>query len=103
MKPREVERTVDHLKNVFYVILIQRSKTISFFFYVAAQMDQQVAMCSVAALIKYLELLQDETNFSVFSMTTFDLSQYMRLDSAAVYAINLLPAQGEGIFFVFAV
>ena len=49
------------------------------------------AMAATAALIKYLQLLADEQNLARFSLATFDLRQFMRLDTAAVEAFNLLP------------
>ncbi|KAM7428847.1 MutS-like protein [Porites harrisoni] len=60
------------------------------------EMDLTHATAALASLIKYLEFLADETNFGQFHLSTFDLTQFMKLDAAAVRALNLLPNPLDG-------
>jgi DNA mismatch repair protein MSH2 len=60
------------------------------------QTDLKLAMGSAAALIKYLGVLHDTSNFGQFQLYQHDLSQYMKLDAAALKALNLMPGVRDG-------
>lgn len=48
-------------------------------------------MTATAALIRYLDLMRDSSNFGHYTLNHYDLKQYMRLDASAVQALSLLP------------
>eukprot|EP01049_Picozoa_sp_SAG25_P001159 SAG25_NODE_46_length_19040_cov_20.665699_7_plen_790_part_00 len=59
------------------------------------QLDQKTVMAATAALITYLDLLSDDTNSGGFTMQQYTLKDYMRLDTAVVRALNLLPQPND--------
>ena len=58
----------------------------------STELDMRLAMSSLAAVISFLQLVNDDTNHGVFSLVTFDLKNYMRLNASAMQALNLVPA-----------
>ena len=60
------------------------------------QSDLKLAMGSSAALIKYLNVLSDPSNFGQYQLYQHDLSQYMKLDASALKALNLMPGPRDG-------
>ena len=60
------------------------------------QTDLKLAMSSAAALIKYLGVLADSSNFGQYQLYQHDLSQYMKLDASALKALNLMPGPRDG-------
>lgn len=59
-------------------------------------LNSTCAMGATAALIKYLGLMSQTDMFGHFRIVQHDLSQYMRLDSSAIKALNLMPSAREG-------
>ena len=57
------------------------------------EFEHKVALSSAAALLTYLNLLSDEANLGQFALRTHDLSEYLRLDHAALRALSLFPEQ----------
>ncbi|KAF1737124.1 DNA mismatch repair protein msh-2 [Beauveria bassiana] len=60
------------------------------------QTDLKLAMGSASSLIKYLGILQDVSNFGQYQLYQHDLAQFMKLDAAALKALNLMPGPRDG-------
>ncbi|ETI24931.1 DNA mismatch repair protein msh-2 [Cladophialophora carrionii CBS 160.54] len=60
------------------------------------QTDLKLAMGSAAALIKYLGVMTDPSNFGQYRLYQHDLGGYMKLDAAALRALNLMPGPRDG-------
>lgn len=55
------------------------------------EMNLNLAMGSVAAGLKYLEVINEEFNMNKFFVKALNLEKFVHLDAAAVYALNLFP------------
>ncbi|KAF9508136.1 hypothetical protein BS47DRAFT_1398014 [Hydnum rufescens UP504] len=55
------------------------------------ELDLKIAMAATSALISYLSLTSDNSNFGQYTLLQHDLSQFMRLDASALRALNLIP------------
>ncbi|KAG8067639.1 hypothetical protein GUJ93_ZPchr0005g15911 [Zizania palustris] len=53
------------------------------------------ALGALGALVSYAELLADDTNYGNYTIEKYNLDRYMRLDSAAVRALNIAEAKTD--------
>lgn len=53
------------------------------------------APCALGALLSYADLLADETNYGNYTIRKYNLDSYMRLDSAAIRALNVLESKTD--------
>jgi DNA mismatch repair protein MSH2 len=53
-----------------------------------AEFDLKLAMAATSALISYLSLMADDSNFGHYHLRSHDLSQFMKLDASALRALN---------------
>ncbi|GIJ87608.1 mutS-like protein [Aspergillus pseudoviridinutans] len=60
------------------------------------QTELKLAMGSASALIKYLGVMSDPSNFGQYQLYQHDLSQFMKLDASALRALNLMPGPRDG-------
>lgn len=69
----------------------------------APALEKQLALGAASAVLAYLQLLSDETNFGRFALRSHDLKEFLRLDQAALHALNLFPEMsGSGTSNKFA-
>ncbi|CAH0390735.1 unnamed protein product [Bemisia tabaci] len=62
------------------------------------EMNLKIAAGALHAIIKYLELLSNQENYSQYSISTFELSKFVHLDASAVQALNITPQSQSTIF-----
>jgi DNA mismatch repair protein MSH2 len=61
-----------------------------------AHTDLKLAMGSAAALVKYIGVMSEPSNYGQYQLYQHDLSQFMKLDAAALRALNLMPGPRDG-------
>jgi DNA mismatch repair protein MSH2 len=60
-----------------------------------ALLDLKAATAALACLVAHLELLSDAASHGAWRVRSFDLAQYMRLDGAALKALNLVATADD--------
>lgn len=58
------------------------------------ELKMTIAMSSLNAAIKYLDLMSDNCNMGHYKIVLMNLNRFVHLDAAAVSALNLLPKPG---------
>lgn len=58
------------------------------------ELKMEIAMSSLNAAIKYLDLMSDSCNMGHYKVILMNLNRFVHLDAAAVSALNLLPKPG---------
>lgn len=57
--------------------------------------DHPLASGALVALVSYAELLADESNYGIYTVKKYSLKSYMRLDAAAMRALNVLESKTD--------
>lgn len=57
--------------------------------------DDQLASAALSAIITFADLLADESNHGRVSLEVYSTGRYMKLDAAALQALNILRGRGE--------
>ncbi|XP_020578566.1 DNA mismatch repair protein MSH2 [Phalaenopsis equestris] len=55
----------------------------------------QHALSALGALLSYVDLLADDCNYGNYTIQKYSLDRYMRLDSAAIRALNILESKTD--------
>lgn len=58
-------------------------------------LDRKIASSAIAGLLSYMELLADAEQFQKWTVSLYDSNQYMRLDAAAMKALNVLRTKSD--------
>jgi DNA mismatch repair protein MSH2 len=61
-----------------------------------AVIDKPQAASCLAAVLRFSEMLADSTNHGRCALSMYDTGRYMRLDSSALRALNVLPERADG-------
>lgn len=60
------------------------------------KLESDVALGAAGAALKFLGTLSDSSNFGEYEIQSHDLHQFMRLDSSALRALNVMPSTRDG-------
>ncbi|KAL0442049.1 UNVERIFIED_CONTAM: DNA mismatch repair protein MSH2 [Sesamum radiatum] len=55
----------------------------------------ELAPAALGCIMSYADLLADESNYGNYKIQRYDLARYMRLDSAAMRALNVMESKAD--------